>query len=911
MSLCLAVLCGCGGGGSSSTTPPPQTPPSNLTYAQSSLTATVGVAITALTPSVTGTVTSYAVSPALPSGFALSASTGVISGTPTAATPQTTYTIAASNSAGSANTTIQITVNAPLAPPSNLVYPQTSIVANVGLAIATDTPTVTGTVTSYSVSPSLPAGLALNATTGAISGTPTAETVKATYTVTATNAAGSTTATVQITVNPAVVPPGKITYPQSSVSGEVGQPIATNIPAVSGTPPSFSVSPALPAGVFLDATSGGIYGTPTAEIAKANYTVTATNPSGSATATLSIGVDPALPTLFELGTTQAITTLLSSGTRVIAQDASGHWTLVDYAGGTEVADGDQLPPTGISFGGPWPVDLRGSTLAIGVNNGIEIRSASDGSLLALVASPFINPVNGTTADNWFKLATDGSYLCAGTRTNLWVWSTSGAVLLARDGDYSAAQVFAAPGELRIALGPVGTGLIETVATADGTSTLGTAFSGNFAGWFVDGERYITTLSTNAWVYSKASVEESFLALPSVEKIGGMGEWLWTYQASTPGYPVNLYSLSSSVPVATYSNGVLAKLVASGNTLGLSPYGTPSVKVIDLSTSTPTSTDVALPAAYVNAYTAFSPTQWLVGNVHGTVVDGASLASTPRFLANGAVLSMSGSLSSVAVADANGFIYQFDPTSATPLQTIPFTSSQVGFSADGSVLAAAASRVDSQYQPDRTLNIYALPGTALINTWPYMYPGGTDFLGFSLAASGNNVGQVTGTFDGSVWHYTRQVTAVTGGTVLWSDTLSKAAIPQLSPGGTLIAAPSDTSHGASVTTIYNNGVAVTAVPGFPIVWLDDSHLLVQNGSSVGATIYSPTGVALATPLLPAFTMPVQPLSSGLVYSSDYNQILSTSTGEATWTSGYPYGGFGAAANGYVVFVSGARLVALSQ
>ena len=56
------------------------------------------------------------------------------------------------------------------AAPSNLVYPQTTITASVGQAITPDTPTVAGTVSSYSVSPALPAGLSLNTSTGTISG---------------------------------------------------------------------------------------------------------------------------------------------------------------------------------------------------------------------------------------------------------------------------------------------------------------------------------------------------------------------------------------------------------------------------------------------------------------------------------------------------------------------------------------------------------------------------------------------------------------------------------------------------------------------------------------------------------------------------------------------------------------------
>src|ERR1700730_6402018 len=89
-------------------------------------------------------------------------------------------------------------------PPTNLVYPQTTISTAVGQAISADTPTVSGSITTYTVSPGLPAGLSLSASTGAISGTPTSVTALATYTVTATNSAGSTTATVQIIVNAAL-----------------------------------------------------------------------------------------------------------------------------------------------------------------------------------------------------------------------------------------------------------------------------------------------------------------------------------------------------------------------------------------------------------------------------------------------------------------------------------------------------------------------------------------------------------------------------------------------------------------------------------------------------------------------------------------------------------------------------------
>ena len=86
-------------------------------------------------------------------------------------------------------------------PPSTLNYTAGTAVYTKGVLIASNSPTSSGgAVTSYIVSPDLPAGLSLISSTGIISGTPTAVTAAAGYTVTASNAAGSTKATLTITV---------------------------------------------------------------------------------------------------------------------------------------------------------------------------------------------------------------------------------------------------------------------------------------------------------------------------------------------------------------------------------------------------------------------------------------------------------------------------------------------------------------------------------------------------------------------------------------------------------------------------------------------------------------------------------------------------------------------------------------
>jgi len=85
--------------------------PSGLTYTTSSANYPVGAAISANTPkSSGGAVASYAVVPTLPWGLSLNSTSGVISGIPTVAMPQTNYTVTAYNAGGSTSTTLSITV---------------------------------------------------------------------------------------------------------------------------------------------------------------------------------------------------------------------------------------------------------------------------------------------------------------------------------------------------------------------------------------------------------------------------------------------------------------------------------------------------------------------------------------------------------------------------------------------------------------------------------------------------------------------------------------------------------------------------------------------------------------------------------------------------------------------------------
>ncbi|MGA3317080.1 MAG: putative Ig domain-containing protein, partial [Candidatus Korobacteraceae bacterium] len=86
-------------------------------------------------------------------------------------------------------------------PPSALSYATSTAIYTKGVLVTANVPASTGgAVTLYGISPALPAGLSLSSSTGIISGTPTAVTAANSYTVTASNLSGSTTATLTITV---------------------------------------------------------------------------------------------------------------------------------------------------------------------------------------------------------------------------------------------------------------------------------------------------------------------------------------------------------------------------------------------------------------------------------------------------------------------------------------------------------------------------------------------------------------------------------------------------------------------------------------------------------------------------------------------------------------------------------------
>ena len=268
-----------------------------VTPAAQSVSGVVGTPISATTAytvtGISGTKV-FVISPTLPAGLSINTSTGVVSGTPSAASVAANYTVTVSDGATSATAIITIGVSgtATLSPSTQ------TVTGRVGAAItATTAFTSTGLGTRYfSIAPALPAGLVFSSSTGVLSGTATAARGATTYVVTAADGTNYAVATMRLTISAVPV----MTPASQAVSGVVGTAIATTsvfvaptLTDTSGTK-TFTVSPALPAGLTLNAATGTVSGTPTAVSTQTTYVITGTDGTNSsanfATSTLTIVV---------------------------------------------------------------------------------------------------------------------------------------------------------------------------------------------------------------------------------------------------------------------------------------------------------------------------------------------------------------------------------------------------------------------------------------------------------------------------------------------------------------------------------------------------------------------------------------------------------------------------------------------
>ncbi len=279
------------------------------------------------------------VSPALPNGLTLLAN-GSIVGTPTVNMTAAHYVVVVCNLWNQcAREIIELTV---LEPAPNFTYG-----GNNSLWIPRDSsfdePAVHtgGMVETWSISGTLPYGMAFNSTTGTLSGTAYLIQNTSSVNITATNSGGSFTQEVNITVPGSgiamVFPVGRLTPTNGTIMQAIGGQTTGESPA------QWTVSPSLPAGISLGPTNGTLYGTPSVSSPATTYTVRV-NATGGAFDTFDLVIEVVEPV-------ESITLALPTGSLNLVNNSA----MQPFAGQTS---GDSATswtiepdlPTGLNFG---------------------------------------------------------------------------------------------------------------------------------------------------------------------------------------------------------------------------------------------------------------------------------------------------------------------------------------------------------------------------------------------------------------------------------------------------------------------------------------------------------------------------------------------------------------------------------
>ena len=270
--------------------------PTALSVSPTPLTLYVGQAVNApLTYSGVGNATTYSISPSLPSPLAFNTATGAVTGTPSATSGATNYTITAT-ATGRTGTTFVVSIQV-------LLTPQTTTLAGLNGATLDVAGSIHQTLVTTSVitGTSTPTGLTLSYSTNSNS----ICTVTSSAGVYSVNAIGAGNCTVTVSSAATSIYAAAVNVTQSfTITTTQTKPTLTlssaaiTLPylvalatpftiANSGGPAvSYAITPALTAGLSFNTTTGVLSGAPNSlpSATPITYQITATNAAGTSTA---------------------------------------------------------------------------------------------------------------------------------------------------------------------------------------------------------------------------------------------------------------------------------------------------------------------------------------------------------------------------------------------------------------------------------------------------------------------------------------------------------------------------------------------------------------------------------------------------------------------------------------------------
>ncbi|MDR3726304.1 MAG: putative Ig domain-containing protein [Terracidiphilus sp.] len=523
----------------------------------------------------------------LPTGLSLNASTGAITGTP-AVVGTFPITVKAADAYGdSATQTYSIVSSYPALAVATSTLPNGYVGSTYTKTLLATGGSGTGYVWSVASGSTLPAGLTLSGA-GILSGTPTtAGTPSFTVSVTDSVSNPAGTATLSMTIKPAV----SVTTSTPLPTGYVGSAYTKSLAATGGAdaPYTWTVTAGstLPAGLTLS-TAGVLSGTPTAT-GTPSFSVTATDSVGNTgSATLAMTISP--------GITISTATL------------PGGYQGTAYPGATLAASG------GTNTGLTWAV-ASGSALPAGLSlsAGGVISGTPTGSGTTNVAITVTDSASNT-ATKTFSIAIEATLTVSSPNT-----LTSGTANVAYSnqltatggsGTYSTWAITSGSGTLTpLSLSLSTAGVLSGTPTAPGTAT--------FTVQVTDSESHTATATLSVSIYNvltitTASLPNAFVGTAYNQTLvagGGSGTgYTWTTTAST----LSTYGLALSTA------GVITGTPTQAGTASL------TAKVTDSNSNTATA---SFTFTIYAALTLSTPSSTMPGPaIRGEVYDGQIVAS---------------------------------------------------------------------------------------------------------------------------------------------------------------------------------------------------------------------------------------------------------------------------------------------